>query len=144
MASELARAMVGKYVSVCAKIIAVMAPGDGDSPAISRVAPNMSAAPARCNRPSIFSVATNRSAITPTKKGEIMPAMGPTAYKSPMSSPVNPIRPRYFAAVTCQEPQMKNSKNIIADNRRPVADKAQLLARVPIDGPRPPDDKQVA
>ena len=50
--------------------------------------------PIKCSTPMIRSVAKKRSANMPTKKGEIIPAIGPTEYVQPISVPEKLIFPR--------------------------------------------------
>ena len=64
---------------MCAKKSPLIRIGDGLSDRITVIAPNIAPAPRRCIAPKTRSVAKKRSAIMPTKNGEMMPAIGPTA-----------------------------------------------------------------
>jgi len=78
IASVFVSASVGKKHSMCPKNTMLIQPGLGASACISIVARSITPPPSKCITPSTFSVEKNRSAIIPTKKGEIIPAMGPT------------------------------------------------------------------
>ena len=72
--------------------------------------------PAMCSTPSTFCVAKNRSAMSPTKNGAAIAAIGFTVYGQCVSVPI-PRAVMNTAIVVYHAPQMKNWRNIITDSR---------------------------
>ncbi len=73
--------------------------------------------PARWSTASARSVARKRSAIIPTKNGEIIAASAVAPYARPIWVPENlRVWPRYVPMVTNQAPQTKYCKNIMAES----------------------------
>src|SRR5918994_543748 len=68
--------------------------------------------PRRCSTPSTRSVGKNRSATNPRKNGAAMAAIGFTVYGQCVRCSM-PVFAMYTAIVVYQEPQAKNSRNII-------------------------------
>ena len=63
------------------------------------------------------SVAKNRSAIRPTKKGDTIAASAVVLYAAPLCWPENRnVCSRYVPIVTYQAPQMKYWRNIMIDS----------------------------
>src|SRR5215207_7190300 len=77
-----------------------------------------SAAPTLDSTASKRCVAKNRSAIMPTKNGDMMAAIAGAAYTHPISVPENlSVCPMSVPMVTSQDPYTKYWMNISTDNR---------------------------
>src|SRR5579872_1469259 len=73
--------------------------------------------PATCNSARMRSVAMNRSAIMPTKNGEIIAASAVVPAASPICSPEKcSVDPSHVPIVTYHAPQTKYCRNMSADS----------------------------
>jgi hypothetical protein len=112
-ATELVRLIVGMKHRQCRRITR----RNGTGPALAAAGTaRIATAPNNVITASTRSDAKNRSAIRPRKKGAMIAAIGLSVYARPMYPPI-PISRMNGAVETYHAPQMKNSRNIMIDNR---------------------------